>query len=191
MKQVRKQIQRQAYDLHGLKVLIIEESAFMAELMRSILREFGVAQAISTCSLDKAKETLEEHNNDSADKMSHIDLLIIDLLHPEQSGLSFLSWVRTHEWNTIKYLPTLFCSTHICKNVVFEGRDRGTNEVLVKPLSAEKLAQRLSYIIEHPRPFVKSKHYFGPERRRKSLFFDTQERRRTDMSKVKVSYEAG
>ena len=49
---------------------------------------------------------------------------------------------------------------------VLEARDSGVNEILAKPISIKSLHSRLVSIIEQPRPFVKSKNYFGPCRRR-------------------------
>ena len=47
----------------------------------------------------------------------------------------------------------------------------------MKPVSAEKLAQRLLYIIDRPRPFVKAPGFFGPDRRRKVEEFKGEEKR--------------
>ncbi len=39
-------------------------------------------------------------------------------------------------------------------------------EILAKPISIEALHSRIVNIIKEPRPFIKAKHYFGPDRRR-------------------------
>ena len=46
------------------------------------------------------------------------------------------------------------------------ARDAGVNEFLAKPVSAKAILTRLISVIEHPRPFVRTKVYFGPDRRR-------------------------
>ncbi len=52
---------------------------------------------------------------------------------------------------------------------VFQARDSGVTEFLVKPFNARDLYRRISQIIERPRQFVRSEDFFGPDRRRKSL----------------------
>jgi len=48
--------------------------------------------------------------------------------------------------------------------------------------------KRLEAVIDSPRPFVRTRSYFGPDRRRKSsLDYDGPERRRTKLSKVSLS----
>nr|MBC8238861.1 response regulator [Alphaproteobacteria bacterium] len=63
---------------------------------------------------------------------------------------------------------------------VIEARDIGVNEYLVKPFSAAQLLKRIQTIVEHPRPFVRTENFFGPDRRRRSKSnYSGQERRVT------------
>jgi hypothetical protein len=39
-------------------------------------------------------------------------------------------------------------------------------EFLAKPISAKGLYQRVLNVVANPRPFIKTKTYFGPDRRR-------------------------
>ena len=50
--------------------------------------------------------------------------------------------------------------------VAAQARDAGVHEFLCKPISARALYLRLYSVIAHPRPFVKTTTYFGPDRRR-------------------------
>ena len=46
------------------------------------------------------------------------------------------------------------------------AHDVGVNEFLAKPVSVKSLYQRILSIIDHPRKFLKTKNYFGPDRKR-------------------------
>ena len=48
----------------------------------------------------------------------------------------------------------------------FPSRDAGITEFLAKPISAKALYQRILNVVANPRPFIKTKTYFGPDRRR-------------------------
>jgi hypothetical protein len=48
---------------------------------------------------------------------------------------------------------------------------------MAKPVSAKSLYRRLVSVIEHPRQFVRTKTYFGPDRRRKVQPFEGPNRR--------------
>jgi two-component system chemotaxis response regulator CheY len=55
---------------------------------------------------------------------------------------------------------------HSEKSRVTEARDAGVTEFVVKPITAKAILVRINAVIFHPRPFVKSEGYFGPDRRR-------------------------
>jgi DNA-binding response OmpR family regulator len=55
---------------------------------------------------------------------------------------------------------------HSEKKRVVAARDAGVTEFLAKPISAKALYHRVLNVVANPRPFVKTKNYFGPDRRR-------------------------
>jgi DNA-binding response OmpR family regulator len=55
---------------------------------------------------------------------------------------------------------------HSEKKRVVAARDAGVTEFLAKPISAKGLYQRIVNVVANPRPFIKTKTYFGPDRRR-------------------------
>jgi DNA-binding response OmpR family regulator len=55
---------------------------------------------------------------------------------------------------------------HSEKSRVLRARDAGVTEFLCKPISAKGLYQRILNVVVNPRPFVQTKDYFGPDRRR-------------------------
>jgi two-component system chemotaxis response regulator CheY len=70
---------------------------------------------------------------------------------------------------------------HTEKNRVTDARDSGITEFLAKPISAKALYQRIVNVVAHPRPFIRTKSYFGPDRRRNtSAGYAGPERRRAN-----------
>ncbi|HEY8191775.1 MAG TPA: response regulator [Alphaproteobacteria bacterium] len=179
---------RKVYDLSSLRVMVLEEFPFMADLMAEMLREFKVSAVLTTCKAEQAMEMLEQYNMYSPPR-AHIDMLISDWIPPSGEGLELLKWARIHAVESIRYLPILFCTSYANQWRVVTVRDSGANEVLVKPVSAQKLAHRLTYIIDKPRPFVRSRHFLGPDRRRREDAYQGKERR--VRTKVKVTHEQG
>ncbi len=60
------------------------------------------------------------------------------------------------------------------------AHDAGITEFIAKPLSAKTLMARVTAVIEHPRPFIRSTQYFGPNRRRRRTSdYDGPERRQS------------
>ncbi|PJB72302.1 MAG: response regulator [Alphaproteobacteria bacterium CG_4_9_14_3_um_filter_47_13] len=179
--------QERAYDLGRFRILIVEDSAFIGSLMCSALREMGVGKALTAKGVTEAKEKIATLNdNPSPD---NIDVVILDWLMPDGRGSDLLSWIRSQKSETIKFLPTIICSAYASEELVEESRGRGANEILVKPVSAEKLAKRILYVIDRPRPFIASKVFFGPDRRRKIKDYEGQNKRTTKPHEIEQEYE--
>lgn len=70
--------------------------------------------------------------------------------------------------STHPFVPVIMVTGHSEKSRVYEALNAGVNEFLVKPVSAKGLYSRLISVIERPRPFVRSKTFFGPDRRRRA-----------------------
>jgi DNA-binding response OmpR family regulator len=58
---------------------------------------------------------------------------------------------------------------HTSLDHVRQARDAGINEFIAKPVSVKTLMSRLVAVIESPRPYVRTKVYFGPCRRRRGV----------------------
>ena len=70
---------------------------------------------------------------------------------------------------------------HSEKSRVYEARDAGVTEFVVKPITAKAIFDRIQAVIFRPRPFVKTADYFGPDRRRSgSAVYTGPLRRSTD-----------
>jgi len=60
---------------------------------------------------------------------------------------------------------------------VIQARDAGMTEYLTKPVSAKKIYQRISVIVESKRSFVRNAEFFGPDRRRRTKEVTGEDRR--------------
>lgn len=160
----------------------------MADLMSSMLREFGVGNIVQAASGNEAKEMIMLFNGDDMSR-NKIDVVLMDWLMPHGDGLELLKWIRSHKNDSVRFLPSVLCSAYASEDVVTVGRDNGANEVLVKPISATKLASRLLHVIDKPRPFLKAPHFFGPDRRRRGDEYKGAERRVNTEEDVKQFHE--
>ena len=92
--------------------------------------------------------------------------MITDWAMPILDGLELTQMIRKPDANANPYVPIIMLSGHSEKNRVMQARDAGVTEFLAKPISAKGLYQRILNVVANPRPFIKTKTYFGPDRRR-------------------------
>lgn len=165
------------YNFEELKVLVLDDNKNMRALIQSILFALGVRTVLEVGDVAQAFEEL---------KSFEADLIITDWHMEPLDGLDFVRMVRNDPTSPNPYLPIVMLTGHTELQRVVDARDAGVNEFLAKPLSAKALYSRLAAIIDNPRPFIRTKTYFGPCRRRKDIGppQGVAERRRSDGSRV-------
>ena len=80
--------------------------------------------------------------------------------------LELMQMIRQPGANANPYVAMIMLTGHSEKKRVMAARDAGVTEFLAKPISAKALYQRIINVVANPRPFIKTKTYFGPDRRR-------------------------
>ena len=183
-------VNRKTYSLKHFSVLLVEDYEFMGNLVACMLKEFGVGN-IMTCSNAMEARDLITLSMASSGGMGvkGIDMVLTDWLMPEGSGPDLLKWVRNHKKDSIRFMPVVLLSAYASEKIVTVARDKGANEALVKPISADKLAARLLAVIDRPRPFIKAPDFFGPDRRRQDRPILFEDRRKTQAEEILVHNE--
>ena len=108
------------------------------------------------------------------------DIIFCDWNMEVIDGLEFTKFVRTGVDTANPYVPIIMLSGHSEARRICEARDIGITEYLVKPISAEMIYERICRVIERPRQFVKTKAFFGPDRRRSKPTVVTNKGRRAE-----------
>lgn len=185
-----KQSAQAAYSLRNFKVLLVEDYDFIRGLIVAMLKAFGVGNLVIATDSRQAIELLTVNISQSQHGSSRpIDIVLTDWMMPGGSGKDLIQWMRNHPHENIRFMPILMVSTFASEDVVIAARDLGINEVLVKPISAEKVASRILSIIDHPRPFVRATTFFGPDRRRKEKPIKGEDRRKMDPESIVSHHE--
>jgi len=175
-------------DFSRMSVLIVEDSAFMRSIYINVLRALGVERITVAEDGEQAIKVMSPVGEQRTPLgMSGIDVILCDYFMPTVDGAMFLRWLRRSDKSPDKFIQMIMVSAAADAEVLFTARDAGVDEFLAKPFSAEKLAQRLAALIEHPRPYFFCPTFFGPDRRRRTSPVKT-ERRLTTKDDIETVY---
>jgi len=152
----RKEIGPETYAQLG--VLIVEDTLYMANMLRSILNGLGVKNIVSARTGEDALAALMR---------GKVDIAIMDDLEPPLDGLSVVRAVRTAEESNLNDIPVIYVTTRRERGSIIEARDAGVTEILSKPFSAQQLIDRIETVLTRPRATVRSPAFTGPDRRRR------------------------
>lgn len=145
------------YDL--LKILLVDDNHYMRILLAEILRAIGVNHIYEANDGAEGLQMMRDHP---------IDVVMTDLSMQPLDGIDFVRLLRNSPDSPNQMAPVIMITGHSTFARVNEARDAGVSEFLAKPLAARGVIERLHQAIEHPRPFVRTDDYFGPDRRRRN-----------------------
>ena len=144
--------------LDRIKILVIEDTKPMLDLISSVLDAIGVGQVYTTTNAEEGCEITKKVDP---------DIIFCDWEMPGFNGIEFTKEVRTNHAYSNRTVPIILITGYGMISKVGEARDAGVTEYIVKPFTAAQLSKRIEYVVHNPRDFIESKNYTGPDRRRK------------------------
>lgn len=147
-------------DMSDLVVMIVDDNDHMRRLLRSILEALSVSQVREATNGVTAL-------NDS--KLMIPDVIITDMMMEPINGLEFTRMLRDDSTHPATRVPVLMITGYSEKQHVEAARDAGVTEFLAKPVTVKGVGARLNSLLANPRPFVRTKSFNGPDRRRRQI----------------------
>jgi two-component system chemotaxis response regulator CheY len=151
-----------------LQTLVVDDNEYMRGVIRTMLRAIGITQVFEAESGAAAMTVLRENA---------VDLAFIDWMMQPMSGPELVRYLRTSEFSPNPYLPIIMMTAHTEARNIMAARDLGITEFLAKPITVKGMLERIIAVIERPRPFIRAKEYFGPDRRRQVKKYRGSEKR--------------
>lgn len=144
-------------DLTSLSVLIIDDQPFFRTLMSEVLRNLGVLRVLVAVDGATGLSAFEQHQP---------DVVITDWVMPNVDGIEFTQRIRNHTIESRRQVPIILVTANSDRAKIEQARKSGIDEFIFKPVSTRAVVDRLTEVIERPRPFLTTRTYIGPCRRR-------------------------
>jgi two-component system chemotaxis response regulator CheY len=121
----------------SIKVLIVDDFATMRRILKNILKQLGFKNLLEADDGTTAMEILDKQT---------VDLIISDWNMPKMTGLELLKTVRASD--KYKRTPFLMVTAEAQKQNVIEAVQAGVSNYVVKPFTAEAIADKLAKILK-------------------------------------------
>jgi len=159
-----------------LRFLVVDDNTYMRRIVKTLLHGFGAREVFEAEDGASALDAFASH---------YPDIVFTDWEMPLINGIDMTKLMRCSDNSVNPFVPIIMVTVHSERHRVIEARDAGITEFLVKPLSAQALHQRVLNVIAHPRPFIRTQTFFGPDRRRtKAVEYNGPERRKGEGGEV-------
>ena len=119
-----------------IKVLCVDDFATMRRILKNTLKQLGFRNIEEADDGLTALEALKENK---------YDLIISDWNMPKMSGLDLLKTVRG--MSEYKNIPFMMVTAEAQKQNVIEAVGAGVSNYVVKPFTAESIAEKLNKIL--------------------------------------------
>jgi CheY-like chemotaxis protein len=158
-------------EMSALRFLCADANAYMRRIYRMLLIGLGARELVTVEDGDAAIEAVRIHAP---------DIVILDWTLPGKNGFDVSRAIRGMTEGD-PFIPIIMCTARASMQSVIDARDAGVNDFLVKPLSANKLRDRVVAALANPRPFVQTESFAGPDRRRnRNTSYSGPEKRSAD-----------
>lgn len=148
-----------SYDFSQISVLVAEHNSYMRQTIRSILRTFNIGQVTEATTPDQAWGIIQSISPD----------VVFTDWAPGFDGMQLLKQIRRDPESPNAFMPVVVVTSLTDEEHVLTARDLGMTEFLAKPFSPRQIFLRLQLIAEHPRSFIRTGNFFGPDRRRRRI----------------------
>jgi two-component system chemotaxis response regulator CheY len=142
--------------LDRLRVMLIDNSPMMRDLVQGVLEMVGVKQFVQARDGEHALSLLPIFGP---------HLAFCDWEMEPMCGVDFVRKVRALPDGDNPFLPIILLTSHAEEPWVIEARNAGVHEYLIKPVTGTAILARLASVLNNPRPFVRTDNYFGPVHR--------------------------
>lgn len=155
------------FNLSQVNVLVVEHQMFTRQLMRDVLHALGIVNVTTSYADDLLDATELEFRPD----------MIFTDWSPSMDGVDLIKSIRRNQANLDRFIPVVLVTAYTDLKRVCQARDAGMTEYLARPVSGEMIYRRICALVEHPRNFIETEMFFGPDRRRRVMDFGHDELR--------------
>jgi len=124
-----------AYD--GKKVLVVDDSSVMRQIIKKNLKELGFADILDAEDGAAGLKKLGE---------SPFDLVVSDWNMPKMTGIEFLKAVRAD--SGLKGTAFIMVTSEVDKAKIVEAVEAGVSQYIVKPFNANQLEEKIKAIFK-------------------------------------------
>ena len=122
------------------RILVAEDEAGQAEILKYNLEEAGFIVSVARdgqAAIDRIEESIP-------------DLLVLDWMMPEMSGIKILRWLR--DGPETKKLPVIMLTARGEEDDKLRGFELGVDDFIVKPYLPSELIARVNALLRRSRP---------------------------------------
>jgi DNA-binding response OmpR family regulator len=123
--------------IQSAQILVVDDQDAWVRMVSAVLSSWG-ARPVGADSVARAEILMAQRG---------IDMVISDLIMPDQDGLALIRWIRHHPNKVIQRTPVALITSETSVLNINRARCCGADMVIEKPLKPDVLWQRMAAVI--------------------------------------------
>jgi DNA-binding response OmpR family regulator len=140
----------------NVDLVLADSSAMIRQGLKGALFTKGFRDIIDTDNLETIRETISGQS---------VDILICDTDFPDGDACALTHDIRHHRVGNNPFMVVIMLVDSPDKETIMRVVNCGTDDVVLKPISAAKLFERVDMLARKRKRFVVTSDYIGPSRR--------------------------
>ena len=124
-----------ASPLGKLAFLVVDDNANMVQIIKAVLKSFGVGYIYDACGVAEALTQVRQYA---------VDIVIVDYNLGFMDGIDFIRLIRNADDSPEPTLPIIMLTAYTEANRVRAARDAGVNEFCCKPVTAAEIYRKIA-----------------------------------------------
>jgi len=145
-----------SYKYGDVNVVLLDQNISIRRLIRSALSALGFVSIKEVRTVDEVVSALNT---------APVDLLCLDLDVETDKVCNAIREIRNNRAGPNPFVVVVAMTWHPKRDVVMQTLNSGTDDLMTKPVSAQKLLDRLTRMVRERKEFVVAPGYIGPDRR--------------------------
>jgi DNA-binding response OmpR family regulator len=152
----RSDMAKSKLDFQNVGMVLGDGNAMIRQGIKGALFNQGFREIIDTDKTSVAREMIKD---------TAVDILITDYRLPDGDALQLVHDIRHHRCGSNPFMVIITLIDAPEKEVVMKVMDSGSDDIIIKPISAGKLLERITMLARDRKLFVVTTDYIGPDRR--------------------------
>ncbi len=144
------------YDYGTVEILIADQNIQLRSGLKGMLHQSGFRNIIDASNLEQLEEIV---------KRKCPDVLLCDYHLPGGEVCKTIRKLRHSQCGQNPFSSVILFIEEPTKAVVQAASEAGLDDLQIKPIVAQKVLDRIAFLIEKRKPFVVTTDYIGPDRR--------------------------
>lgn len=145
-----------ALDLTRLDVTVVNPSRALQQILKQVMWEVGLRNLRAIGSGAEALRSIAD---------SPTDIMFVDAALPDGRGTDLVRQIRRSPESPAPFVSVIMTLADPTLERILAARDAGADEVVTRPVTVQRVLQKLAAVIERPRNMILAPAFIGPDRR--------------------------